>query len=207
MSVGFDRLWRRRTAGLLALQPGDLAADLCGGTGDLALTVQRQYPHARVLLIDFAQEMLQRAPPKLEKTAGRRPRAIAGDACRLPLADGSCAGVAAAFGFRNLRSARAGLEEARRVLKPGGRLAMLEFFRPTGLFSRAKSAGLLAFPPTIAWLVAPRRAPAYRYLARSILRFLSLDEMRALLDEIGFTDVTVHPQILGIATIMGATRR
>jgi demethylmenaquinone methyltransferase/2-methoxy-6-polyprenyl-1,4-benzoquinol methylase len=206
LSVGQDRRWRRHTASLLAPAPGGLLVDLCGGTGDLALEVQRQYPGCRVLLVDFAEQMLRLVRPKVEARNGRRPLVVAGDACRLPLADASCAGVTAAFGIRNLRSARAGLEEACRVLRPGGRLAMLEFLRPSSTLGRVEWALLRALIPAVAWCVAPKRAAAYRYLVGSIVRFIDLAEMNALLREIGFVDIEVHRRMLGIATIMGATR-
>jgi demethylmenaquinone methyltransferase/2-methoxy-6-polyprenyl-1,4-benzoquinol methylase len=207
LSVGLDGRWRDRTAALLRPEPGDLLVDVCGGTGDLALAVQRQYPECRVLLTDFAQEMLRRALPKVRVASAASPMVVSADACRLPLRDGSCSGYTVAWGIRNLRSARAGLEEARRVLKPSGRLAILEFLRPTGAFGWARSAGLRALVPPVVWCVARRHAGAYRYLVRSIMRFLSVAEMGALLEECGFTDIEVHPQLLGIATIVGATRR
>jgi len=207
LSVGLDGRWRERTAALLRPEAGDLLVDVCGGTGDLALAVQRQYPACRVLLTDFAQEMLRLAAPKLRVASAASPMTVLADACRLPLPDASCAGLTAAFGIRNLRSARAGLEEARRILRPGGRLAILEFFRPTGAFGWARSAGLRALVPLVVWCVARRRASAYRYLVRSIARFLSVAEMCSLLEECGFADIEVHPQLLGIATIVGATRR
>jgi len=205
LSVGLDERWRDRTAALLRPKAGDLLVDVCGGTGDLALAVQRRYPECRGLLTDFAQEMLRLGVPKIEASRGLL--VVSADACRLPLPDASCAGFTAAWGIRNLHSARAGLEEAHRVLQPGGRLAILEFFRPTGAFGRARSAGLRALVPLVVWCVARRHAGAYRYLVRSIMRFLSVAEMRALLEECGFTDIEVHPQLLGIATIVGATRR
>ena len=183
-----------------------MLVDVCGGTGDLALAVQRQHPGCRVLLTDFAQEMLRLARPKIGASAGRQPLIVSADACRLPLPDASCTGFTAAFGIRNLHSARAGLEEARRVLKPGGRLAILEFLRPTGAFGWAKSAGLRALVPLVVWCVASTHVGAYRYLVGSILSFLTVGEMRRLLEECGFTDIEVYPQLLGIATIVGATR-
>jgi ubiquinone/menaquinone biosynthesis methyltransferase len=206
LSLGQDGRWRRHAASLLAPAPGDLLLDLCGGTGDLALEVQRQHPQCRVLLVDFAEQMVRLARPKIEARSGRWPLLAAGDACRLPLPDASCGGVTAAFGIRNLRSARAGLEEVRRVLRPGGRLAMLEFLRPSSALGHAEWAFLKALVPAVAWCVAPRRAAAYRYLVGSIVRFINLAEMIALLREVGFAGIEVHQRMFGIATIVGATR-
>ncbi len=208
LSLGSDQRWRRTAARLIRAQPGDTVLDVCGGTGDLALELARQYPAASVLLLDFAEEMLRLGQGKLELAeANGRVFALAGDACSLPLPDRSCAGVAAAFGFRNLRSVEAGLRETHRVLQPGGRLAILEFFRPTGPLGPLKRLGLNTVIPAVTYLIAPRRAAAYRYLANSISRFLSVGEMRALLEEVGFADAQAHGHPMGVATILGAIRR
>ncbi len=207
LSMGLDRLRRRETAALLSPEAGDLVVDVCGGTGDLALEVQRRHPECRVLLTDFAAEMLRISLPKLAAAEGPRPLASAADACRLPLPDGCCAGLAAAFGFRNLRSARAGLLEAHRVLRPGGRLAILEFFRATHPLARVRAAFVRVFVPAVAWCVAREHAAAYGYLVRSISHFLTVAEMCALVEECGFTRPEVHSRLMGTVTILGATRR
>lgn len=208
LSLGSDQRWRRAAARLIRAEPGDTVLDMCGGTGDLALELARQYPGASVLLLDFAEQMLRLGQAKLATgEANGRVYASVGDACALPLPDRSCAGVAAAFGLRNLRSASAGLAEAHRVLRPGGRLAVLDFFRPTGPLGPLKRLGLSTIIPAVTYLVAPHRIAAYRYLANSISRFLSVGEMVKLLAEVGFVDVRVHGHPMGVATILGATRR
>lgn len=193
---------------MVKAQSGDLLLDLCGGTGDLALELSRLHPASRIVLVDFAEEMLHLGQGKVASAAGNgRILAVAGDACALPLPDRSCAGVTAAFGFRNLRSVRAGLAEAYRVLNVGGRLAILEFFRPTGSLAPLRRLAVNTLIPGVTSLVAPRRIGAYRYLASSIAQFLSVEEMVELLRDSGFVDIEVHSRPMGIAAILGATRR
>ena len=207
LSLGTDQRLRRRTAQLIAPAEGGLVADICGGTGDLALEVARQHPEARVLLVDFAEDMLRLARPKLAASdAGAQVSIVSGDACRLPLPDASCDAVTAAFAFRNLRSVEEGLAEVARVLRPGGRLALLELFRPDGALARVKSLMIQWLVPSIAWVIARERVPAYQYLAGSIIRFRSADEMRNLVEAAGFRDVGVQRGLLGFLTVMGATK-
>jgi ubiquinone/menaquinone biosynthesis C-methylase UbiE len=160
-----------------------------------------------VLLTDFAAEMLRLSLPKLAASGPRRPLVTAADACQLPLRDASCTGLTAAFGFRNLRSAQAGLLEAHRVLRPGGRLAILEFYRPTSALGRARAAFVQVFVPAVAWCVAREHAGAYGYLVRSIAHFLTVEAMCRLMEDAGFTRPEVHSRLMGTVTILGATRR
>ena len=203
LSVGVDQRLRRKVAKLAAPAPGGVVLDVCGGTGDLAAEVSRLQPECTVVLVDFAEEMLRLAR---RKPTDGRVHSVAGDMCRLPLADGSCDAVTAGFAFRNLRSARAGLQEVARVLRPGGRLALLELFRPDGPLAPLRGVVLRAGVPGVAWCIASRRVPAYRYLAESILHFVSRDEMVALMREHGFRDVEMSRGLFGFLTVMGATR-
>src|SRR5262245_3525348 len=124
LSLGTDRAWRRRTCDLLRVRPGELAADLCCGTGDLALELAAR--GARVVGADFSPEMLRHAAAKGLGTLAEA------DCLRLPFPDAQFDLVTVAFGVRNLADLRAGLLEMRRVLRPGGRLGILEFARPAG---------------------------------------------------------------------------
>ncbi len=224
LSLGCDGHWRRAAAEEVRAQPGDLLLDLCGGTGDLAVELVRRYPDCRVLLVDFAEEMLQLAARKGKigtEPFFRRPRGrgrqkkgsvpifpflACADALSLPLPDRSCAGITVGFGIRNLKDTREGLVESWRVLKRGGRLVILEFMRPEGFLAPVKRFALRSLVPAAVRLVAAKQAPAYRYLSRSIIEYLSVDEMVALMREVGFTDLTVRHQPLGFAWVIGGTR-
>ena len=201
LSLGCDGHWRRAAAREVRAQPGDLLLDLCGGTGDLAAELVRRYPDCRVLLVDFAEEML-----RLARGKDPVPFPVAADALALPLPDQSCAGITVGFGIRNLKDTREGLVESWRVLKPGGRLAILEFMRPQGFLAPLKRFALWSLVPVAVRFVAAKQAPAYCYLSRSIIGYLSVDEMVALLREVGFTDIAVRHQPLGFAWVIGGTR-
>ncbi len=129
LSLGRDRAWRRRAARESALGPGAAALDVCAGTGDLAFELERR--GARVLALDFCPEMLRLGAAK---AAARRSavRFVAGDALALPFGPRTFDAATIAFGLRNLADPRAGLAEMGRVLRPGGRLVVLEFTRPGG---------------------------------------------------------------------------
>jgi ubiquinone/menaquinone biosynthesis methyltransferase len=187
MSVGLDVRWRRRAMRLLldGLKPSSWVLDLGAGTLDGSVEILRQRPDAHVVAADFAHTML---------AAGRHKRGAAGVA--LHAADGRClpyrdgAFVAAFSGFcvRNLHELALGLAELRRVVRPGGRLVVLEFFRPErprpfwdGLFTSRVL-------PLVGWAVSGDRA-AYRYLPQSIQRFDTRAEFEARLRAAGFADV------------------
>ncbi|MBX7082633.1 MAG: ubiquinone/menaquinone biosynthesis methyltransferase [Nannocystaceae bacterium] len=210
MSLGIDERWRRRAvADLLAhVEPErtPVALDLCAGTLDSTLAIHRACPRARIVAGDFAAEMLAKGRDKLVGPLAQQVTTMVMDAHALPLDDASCDAIFCAFGIRNLSDlARATAEQAR-VLRPGGRLVVLDFFRPVRLGTRIVHAvynrGVL---PWVGWAVTGDRE-AYRYLPRSIGRFDSTQEYGARLQQAGFTDVRVESLTLGVASIIRATR-
>jgi ubiquinone/menaquinone biosynthesis methyltransferase len=193
MSAGIDILWRRKamTALLDGLPEAPRLLDLGAGTLDGALEIVRRRPGARVAGADFAREMLKVGSHKL---AGRDP-AVAGhiaphaaDGHHLPYATGAFDGAFSGFCVRNLRDLPRALAELRRVVRPGGPIVILEFFRPAKprlFFDRFYNARVL---PLLGWAVSGDQA-AYRYLPASIARFLSRDEFEAALRTAGFAEV------------------
>src|SRR4051812_26039728 len=133
LSAGADRRWRTRAIRSLRLTGRERVLDLCTGTADLAIAAARaQPPAARVVGVDFAGAMLQVGRGKLTRAPfGDRVALIRGDATRIPIADASVDAVTIGFGIRNVEQIAAACAEMRRVLKPGGRLAILEFAVPT----------------------------------------------------------------------------
>jgi demethylmenaquinone methyltransferase/2-methoxy-6-polyprenyl-1,4-benzoquinol methylase len=208
LSAGIDRRWRRRAIASLGLAGRERVLDLCTGTGDLAIAAMRaQPPAARVVGVDFAGAMLAIGEQKVG--ASRLQRAIAfvrGDATRLPVADASVDAVTIAFGIRNVEDMSSACREIRRVLKPRGRLAILEFAIPsTPVFRQAYLWYLRQVLPRIGRAVS-RHDGAYRYLQASIDAFASPDEFVKLLRQNGFVDVHAVPLTFGSVILYTAVR-
>jgi demethylmenaquinone methyltransferase/2-methoxy-6-polyprenyl-1,4-benzoquinol methylase len=205
MSVGVDVVWRKKAITRLidGLGEAPVFLDLGAGTLDGALEIARRIPAARVAAADFAREMLVAGKPKIK--AGTHIDAHAADGHHLPYRDGAFDGAFSAFCIRNLADLRAGLAELRRVVRPGGRIVLLEFLRPERprlFIDRFWNARVL---PLIGRLVSGDR-DAYRYLPESIGRFRSPAELAALLNDVGFA--TVETKALfpsGVATMVVAS--
>lgn len=210
MSFGIDVRWRRRAvADLLAHVPESrtaVALDLCAGTLDSTLAIHQRFPAARLVAGDFVASMLEHGEGKLVGTAKDRIETRVMDAHALPLGDHECDAIFCAFGIRNLSDLDRATAEQARVLRPGGKLVVLDFFRPQGWTTKVVHAvynrGVL---PWVGWAVTGDRE-AYRYLPRSIGKFDSTDEYAARLGDAGFVDVTAESLTLGIASIVRATR-
>jgi demethylmenaquinone methyltransferase/2-methoxy-6-polyprenyl-1,4-benzoquinol methylase len=182
LSLGIDRHWRRRVVESLEIGPEHQVIDLCCGTGDLALEIAAK---ARCTGCDFTWSMLARAREK-SRTA-RRPIALAcADTLALPFGEDLFDRATIAFGIRNLESMEAGLAEIRRVLKPGGRLAILEFSQPNRWWLKLPYRFYLGFVlPAVGGFLSRREA--YRYLAESIQAFPVPERLSELLQQAGFS--------------------
>jgi demethylmenaquinone methyltransferase/2-methoxy-6-polyprenyl-1,4-benzoquinol methylase len=179
MTAGLDRRWRRSTV-TAVVSPGDRVLDACCGTGDLAIAAAAA--GGKVTGVDFSKPMLERARRKAPAIDW-----VEGDALALPFEDGSFAAATVGFGVRNLSDLEAGLRELRRVLRPGGRVAILEITRPQGLlapFYRFWFDGVIP----VAGKVLPGGS-AYAYLPASVKRFPDPQGLAKLLDEAGFDDI------------------
>jgi demethylmenaquinone methyltransferase/2-methoxy-6-polyprenyl-1,4-benzoquinol methylase len=202
LSLGIDRGWRRRVVDSLELRPEHVVLDLCCGTGDLALEIA---PHARSVACDFTWSMLTRARKKSQ--AASRPIALAAaDALKLPFDDGRFDRATVAFGVRNLEDLGAGLREILRVLKPGGRVAILEFSHPNRWWLKVPYRIYLEWIlPAIGGLLSSKE-DAYRYLAESIQGFPEPELLVELLRESGFESPTYERLSYGIVAIHTGTR-
>ncbi len=199
-SLWRDQAWRRAAVRLAQVQPGDVVLDVACGTGDLALAFA-QAGAAQVLGVDFTVNMLRYARTK-PCPVGAAPAWNAGDAMRLPIADGAAQVVSIAFGIRNVADPLAALREFHRTLQPGGRVIVLEFSLPANRVLR----GLYNFyfrhiMPRTAALIARDRSGAYDYLPQSVNTFISRQRMVELLGEAGFAQITVQPLTFGIAVL------
>jgi demethylmenaquinone methyltransferase/2-methoxy-6-polyprenyl-1,4-benzoquinol methylase len=208
LSGGIDRQWRKRAIRSLALTGTERVLDLCTGTGDLAVAAARASPSAaHVVGIDFAGAMLRVGREKLRKAdLDARITLVRGDATRLPLDEGVMDAITIGFGIRNVEDMEGACREMRRVLKPGGRLAILEFAVPT-------APGVSAFYLWYLHHVLPRigRAisrhhEAYGYLTASIDAFSTPDEFVKILRQGGFMAVSAVPLTFGSVILYTARR-
>jgi demethylmenaquinone methyltransferase/2-methoxy-6-polyprenyl-1,4-benzoquinol methylase len=190
MSAGVHRLWKRYTLGQTALRPGNSALDVAGGTGDLAAGMAEQVgDHGLVVLSDINAAMLEVGRDRLlDRGLLRNVRFSLADAECLPFADESFDCVTIGFGLRNVTDKTAALASMRRVLRPGGRLLILEFSKPT--FPGLKPVYDLYSFSVLPWLGAriARDADSYRYLAESIRRFPDQDSLLGMMGEAGLED-------------------
>ncbi|OFW75170.1 MAG: hypothetical protein A2Y55_01315 [Actinobacteria bacterium RBG_16_68_12] len=179
MTAGLYRRWRR-LAVREVVWPGDRVLDACCGTGELAVEAERR--GGRVVGLDFSERMLERARRKSGTIEW-----VQGDALALPFADGEFDAVTVGFGVRNLEDLELGLRELGRVLRPGGRIAVLEITRPRGLLRPFFRLWLDVLVP-LAGRVLPG-GKAYTYLPASVRRFPGPEDLSRLLEEAEFQDV------------------
>jgi demethylmenaquinone methyltransferase/2-methoxy-6-polyprenyl-1,4-benzoquinol methylase len=203
LSFGLHHLWKRTAVKMLGLKPGDRVLDVCGGTGDLALLAARVVgPRGRVCIYDINRAMLKAGRPK----AARSPLAgrilyLQGDAERLSCPDQVFDAAMVGFGIRNLTHPERGFQEMHRVLKPGGRLLCLEFSQPTWSWFRwLYDLYSFYFMPLAGRIMVGSRQ-AYTYLPESIRMFARPQEVSAVLEEIGFSQVRCRRLTNGIAAV------
>jgi ubiquinone/menaquinone biosynthesis methyltransferase len=199
LSLGIDQSWRRQAIAALGSDTGlrgRRVLDVCAGTLDLSsLAVSAG---AEVIATDFSHAMLSSGRGKVLVPVVRA------DALALPFADGHFDGVICGFGLRNLDDTRAGLAEMRRVLKPGGRCVVLDFFRPRRTVTRAVQALYnQRVLPLVGGIISGDRS-AYRYLADSIERFATRADVERLCREVGFAMTRSEDLTLGIASMVEA---
>ena len=179
MTAGLDRSWRRRAVEAV-VQPGHRVLDACCGTGDLAVAAEREGGY--VTGLDFSPAMLERARRKSGTITW-----VEGDMLALPFADASFDAATVGFGVRNVADLAGGLTELHRVLRPGGRLAILEITRPRGLLRPFFSLWFERIVPLLGRVVPGGKA--YTYLPASVRRFPDAADLAALMGRIGFDDV------------------
>ncbi|HEX5708619.1 MAG TPA: bifunctional demethylmenaquinone methyltransferase/2-methoxy-6-polyprenyl-1,4-benzoquinol methylase UbiE [Pyrinomonadaceae bacterium] len=208
LSGNTDARWRKRVAKLLgdSLAPGARVLDVACGTGDLAFALAEAVPHARVVGVDFCRPMLELAAAKSARRSAGAVAFVEGDALSLPFADETFDAASIAFGLRNLARVEQGLEELRRVLKPGGRVAVLEFSRPVVPGFRA----LFQFYftrvlPFVGGVVSGSRG-AYEYLPRSVSKFPDQRALVEMMRGAGFERVEFENLTGGVAALHTGAR-
>jgi demethylmenaquinone methyltransferase/2-methoxy-6-polyprenyl-1,4-benzoquinol methylase len=199
LSLNIDRYWRARTvssvAEILAL-PGAQVLDVCCGTGDLTLALESRSRSADVYGSDFCHPMLEMAKGKAAQA-----KLFEADALQLPVADASLDLVSTAFGFRNLTNYHSGLLELRRILKPGGTLAILEFSTPpNALLASAYGFYSRAVLPAIGGMLSGSK-DAYAYLPESVRKFPDADGLADRMRDAGFVNVRFERMTFGIVAL------
>ena len=197
MTVGLDRRWRRLTVEAV-VQPGARVLDACCGTGDLAIAAERE--GGIVTGLDFSSEMLVRARRKSSTIEW-----IQGDMLSLPYADASFDAATVGFGVRNVADLGAGLRELRRVLRPGGRLAILEITQPRGILKPFFSLWFDRIVPLLGRVLPGGKA--YTYLPASVRRFPGAEDLAVLIDESGFEGTQIRLFGGSIVALHTATAR
>ena len=199
LSAGLDRRWRDKAVDALDLPPGARVLDLCTGTADLAVATVRRVPESSVLGVDFAGAMLRLGLVKVASLGlARRIRLVRGDATRVPVASATCDAATIAFGIRNVAEPERALAEIARVLRPHGRLAILEFGQPRIPGLRSLYSWYFRYVlPAIGRLVS-KHTSAYSYLPASVGTFPPPDEFAGIIARHGFSNVQAVPLTFGI---------
>jgi len=198
MTAGLDGRWRRAAAAVADVAAGDRALDCCTGTGDLALALaDRVTPSGEVVGVDFSEAMLERARAK----AAGRPgvRFAYADALALPFGDGEFDAATVAFGIRNVTDLDGGLAEMTRVVRPGGRVVILEITTPARM-RRFYELWLDRVVPRLGRVLG-RDGAAYAYLPASVRRFPEPPALAARMAAAGLRDVRWRPLAGGIVAI------
>lgn len=198
LSLGIDAWWRRQAVQLAGVTAGERALDVCAGTGDLCFALQRA--GASVVGADFCAPMLVRAAAKASQASA--PQFLAGDALALPFADATFDFATVAFGIRNVSDPRAGLREMARVVRPGGRVVVLEFTRPrVPLLGGLYRFYFRRVLPRLGRWINGVKSDAYRYLHDSVMAFPERDAFLSLMRDAGLHAPRMRLLTGGIAAL------
>ena len=203
LSGGMHRLWKRFTIELSGVRSGNRVLDIAGGTGDLAAKFSRLVgPTGQVVLADINDSMLKVGRDRLlDRGVAGNIEFVQADAEKLPFPDNHFDCVTIAFGLRNVTHKDEAIRSMLRVLKPGGRLLILEFSKPTNaLMSKVYDTYSFAFMPLAGKLIT-NDAESYRYLAESIRMHPDQETLKSMMVEAGFGRVTYHNMTSGIVAV------
>ncbi len=208
LSFGIHHQWKRTAINLLNLGDGDRVLDVCGGTGDLALLAGRVVgPGGQVIVYDINRSMIDVGRHKVSDGAsGKHIRFVIGDAEHVAFADKSFEAAMVGFGIRNVPRMDQGFKEMYRILKPGGKIMCLEFSKPTApLFRQLYDIYSFHVMPLLGGVIVGSRK-AYMHLVESIRTFVLPGELTAMIEQVGFSQVTTRNLTNGIAVIHMAVK-
>ena len=200
MSLGLHRAWKAYTVMVANIRPGQQVLDIAGGTGDLAMGFARKVgPNGRVVHTDINATMLRTGRDRLLDAGIVLPTVVC-DAERLPFPDASFDLVSVAFGLRNMTHKQEALAEMARVLRPGGKLLVLEFSRVARPLKKAYDLYSFQILPRLGRLVAGD-ADSYRYLAESIRMHPDQNTLKGMMKQAGFGHVDYHNMTGGVVAL------
>ena len=205
ISLGLDQRWRRRVVKALQLGERPRVLDVATGTGDLAIAIARGCAGASIVGLDPSEKMLELGRAKLDRAGlSARVTMLAGDAQAMPFKDCEFDAATIAFGIRNVPDRPRGLRELARVVRPGGRIAILELGEPRrGILGAAARFHCRVVVPQLGALLGGRRE--YRYLQKSVAAFPQPDEFAQIMRASGLDVVEVAPLTFGACTLFVAT--
>lgn len=205
-SLGWHRRWKKRLINMARVAPGEVALDLCCGTGDIAFGLERH--GATALGLDFSAPMLAVARQRLEarRSGAGRCWFLLGDVLRIPLPDGAVDVVTIGYGLRNLADIAGGVREMWRVLRPGGRLLVLDFGKPRAALLRLFYFAYLRWCVPVFGLVFCGDASAYGYILESLRHYPGQEAVAEMLQERGAVNVQVVPLLGGAMSIHYAAK-
>lgn len=212
LSLNIDRSWRKKLVRQLLIQSPSSVLDIACGTGDLTIAISKSLTknpstvHSQIVGADLSPQMIKVAQGKFRKLSLDIPLHVA-DAEKLPFDDESFDAVTCAFGVRNFEDLDKGLSQARRVIKQGGRIYVLEFSTPkASIFARLFKFYFHRILPPIAGFISKDRK-AYTYLPQSVDEFPSTEAFCEILKQLGFENCTARPLTFGVATLYIGEKR
>jgi demethylmenaquinone methyltransferase/2-methoxy-6-polyprenyl-1,4-benzoquinol methylase len=198
-SFGIDIYWRKKLVNTLDVSDGGLVLDVATGTGDVAFAVRKKYD-VHVIGLDYAFNMVRIAKEKSKKHGEEYFKFVQGDGEYLPFKDNTFDALTISYGFRNIGHYKEALSEFYRVLKPGGKLAIMEFSEPTSkLFGALFRFYFNKVIPKIGALLA--REDAFRYLPESVDHFPSRKKVNQMIVDAGFMNSEVYDLTFGVSSI------
>jgi len=207
LSAGLDRRWRVRAVDALALPDGSRVLDLCTGTADLAIATVQASRGTSVVGVDFAGAMLKLGLTKIRGASlDQRVRLVRGDAAAIPVGTASCDAATIAFGIRNVAEPERALREIARVLRPGGRLAILEFGQPRVPGLRTLYSWYFRYMLPVVGRMVSKHQSAYSYLPASVGTFPPPAEFSRTLAATGFSQVRAVPLTFGVVYLFVALK-
>ena len=204
LSFGIDIIWRKKFIKSLGFSKDDKVLDVATGTGDVAFAIKKKYK-SEIIGLDLSINMLDIAKKKSKKMNAEDIVFMEGDAENLPFDDNAFNKLVISYGLRNLGDCKKGLEEFYRVLKPNSKIGILEFLHPKlTIMSKLFKFYFNNILPRVASLFS--NSKAYRYLPESVENFMTPNELKILLEEVGFKNVSCNNLTFGITTIVNAEK-